>query len=99
LEIAVVGPVYRLPVPAKPPRRSATSRTTDGTAVAALSVLGLVSLVRVVGAGVRHEVFGGESTLALLCLLAIPWLAWPRRSAPRLPLDSDAQDEEPRLDE
>jgi hypothetical protein len=77
LEIAVVAPVYRLPASAKRGKLSVRRREIDGTAVAALLLLGLVSFVRVVGAVVRHEVFGAESTLALLCLLAIPWLAWP----------------------
>ena len=38
-----------------------------------------VSLVRVVGGVVRHEVFGAEATLALMAVFGIPWLVFGRR--------------------
>jgi hypothetical protein len=84
-------PVYRLPVPAKQQRRAMARRTVDGTALAALAVLWIVSLLRVIGAIGRHEVFGAESTLALLCLVAAPWLAWPRRVDDSMGQPSDAE--------
>jgi Flp pilus assembly protein TadB len=33
-----------------------------------------VSFLRVIGAAVRHEVFGTEATLALAAVLALPWI-------------------------
>jgi hypothetical protein len=51
----------------------------EAVLVATFAVFWLVSLVRVVGALVRHEVFAGESTLALIVLFAVPWLLVTRR--------------------
>ena len=47
-----------------------------------LALFWVVSLVRVVGTVVRHEVFGAEATLALMAVLVIPWLTL-RRSTQR----------------
>ncbi len=94
----MLPPVYRLPIPAKPERRAATRRTVDGTAVAALVVLGLVSAIRVMGAIVRHDVFGGECTLALLCLLTLPWIAWPAATTCASPPEAHAQDDHERFE-
>jgi Flp pilus assembly protein TadB len=54
-----------------------------GVVLAAFAVLWLVSLARVAGALVHHEVFGGESTLALLALAGLPWLLWRARGQGR----------------
>jgi hypothetical protein len=41
--------------------------------VVVLALLWMASVVRVVGAAERHEVFGLEATLAFLCLLLLPY--------------------------
>ena len=50
-----------------------------------LALFWVVSLVRVVGAIVRHEGFGAEATLALMAVLAIPWLTLGRYAERRVP--------------
>jgi hypothetical protein len=44
----------------------------------------LASVARVMAAFVHDEVFGVESSLALLCVLSLPWLSWRSRSSRRL---------------
>ncbi len=69
----------------KPPRPNGSGplgRKDHGVDRAVRAVLGLfwiVSLVRVAGAFVRHEVLGVEATLALIALVGIPWLLGGRR--------------------
>jgi hypothetical protein len=46
----------------------------DGDLAVPLLLLWTVSVVRVVGAFVRHQTFGGEVTVAMLLGAAIPWL-------------------------
>jgi hypothetical protein len=45
---------------------------------AVMGIFWLVSLVRVFGALLRHEAVGVEATLALVAVIAIPWLIWGR---------------------
>jgi hypothetical protein len=66
-----------------PPRRSGEP-DRDGAIEAlhpVVALVGLASFVRVAGAVVRHEVFGGEATLALMTLVAIAWAALATRRA------------------
>jgi hypothetical protein len=51
-----------------------TALQADLSLIVALGVFWLISVVRVTGAFVRHEVFGGESTLALMAVIGIPLL-------------------------
>jgi hypothetical protein len=44
-----------------------------------MAVFWLASVVRVVGALVRHEAFGAEETLALLAIFAVPFLLCSKR--------------------
>ena len=53
-------------------------RLEDGAVVTALALFWVVSLLRVVGGLIRHEVFGAEGTLALLAIVAVPRLVWAR---------------------
>jgi hypothetical protein len=46
----------------------------DGSVLAVFAIFWAVSLARVIAAVVRHEVFGGEETLALMAVVAVPWL-------------------------
>ncbi|MDP8998859.1 MAG: hypothetical protein M3O46_01970 [Myxococcota bacterium] len=39
-----------------------------------LALFWLLSVARVVGGVLRHETFGGEPTLALMAVIAVPWL-------------------------
>jgi hypothetical protein len=60
-------------------------RWRDGDVLVALLVLWIASVVRVVGASVRHEVFGTEATLAFMSFVLVPCIffrARPRRLAP-----------------
>ena len=54
----------------------------DGAVMTVLGLFWAVSVVRVAGDVMQHEVLGAEATLALLAVLAVPWLIWgrPRRS-------------------
>jgi hypothetical protein len=80
---AVGEPFARSPSapPPRPPREPQAgaspplpSRWRDVDVLVALSALWIVSVVRVVGAGAHHEVFGAEATLAFLSMFAIPWI-------------------------
>jgi hypothetical protein len=51
-----------------------TALQTDLSLIVALGLFWVISVVRVTGAFVRHEVFGGESTLALMAVIGIPLL-------------------------
>jgi hypothetical protein len=59
----------------------------EATLATALGVLWVTSLVRVLGAVHRHEVFGSEATLALLVVALVPKLIYdcfdPARSRPQ----------------
>jgi hypothetical protein len=46
----------------------------DGDLALPFFLLWALSVVRVVGAFVRHQTFGGEVTVAILLVAAIPWL-------------------------
>jgi hypothetical protein len=62
-------PVYR-PIAAR--RRWAWP--DDPALIVALGLFWAVSLVRVVAAVVRRETFDGEATLALMAVVALPWV-------------------------
>ncbi len=68
-----------------PPTRSGrfAPRWRDGDVLVALLVLWVASVVRVVGAGIRHEVFGTEATLALIAFVLVPCVLF--RARPRAP--------------
>jgi hypothetical protein len=51
-----------------------TGLLADLSLLVALGVFWVISVVRVAGAFVQHEVFGGESTLALMAVIGIPLL-------------------------
>lgn len=51
-----------------------TALLADLSLIVALGVFWVISVVRVVGAFVRHEVFAAESTLALMAVIGIPLL-------------------------
>ncbi len=55
-------------------QEKSTALLTDLSLIVALGVFWVISVVRVAGAFVRHEVFGGESTLALMAVIGIPLL-------------------------
>ncbi len=61
--------------------RARDTRTAwEGASVpAVVALFWLISLVRVVGALLRHEVFGAEATLALTAVLALPFVLFGRR--------------------
>jgi hypothetical protein len=64
------------------PRRARFSpRWRDGDVLIALLLLWVASAVRVVGAAVRHEIFGTEATLALMSLVFVPCILF--RARPR----------------
>lgn len=42
----------------------------------AAALFWIVSVIRVAGGIVRHETFAAEATLALIIVVAIPWLAF-----------------------
>lgn len=54
-------------------------RGADRDLLPAMALFWAISAVRVVGALLRHEVFGTEATLALMALVAIPCAALLRR--------------------
>ena len=49
-------------------------RRMDGDVVVAMLVLWSASVVRVVGAVARHEVFGTEASLAFMSAVIVPWV-------------------------
>lgn len=66
------------------PARQSREPDHDGAIEAlhpVVALVGLASFVRVAGAVLRHEVFGGEATLALMTLVAIAWAAFAVRRA------------------
>jgi hypothetical protein len=73
---------YRLASSSSYARRRA-SAPTDREVTLVFGLLWLVSLVRVIGAVVRHEVFAAEATLALLAVVGLPWVVFgsPGRAA------------------
>jgi hypothetical protein len=93
--MAVVHPSRdSLPLTAPPARGDVPTRSgrfspqwRDGDVLVALLVLWIASAVRVVGAGMRHEIFGTEATLAFLSFVLVPCIffrARPRRLSPGL---------------
>jgi hypothetical protein len=46
----------------------------DADLVPVFGIVWIASLVRVAGAVAFHETFGTEQTLALFCVLLLPWL-------------------------
>ena len=71
--------------PLSPPRSNPpvaperTKRWGERELLVGLALFWVVSLIRVVGGVVRHEVFGAEATLALMAVLGLPWLVLGRR--------------------
>jgi hypothetical protein len=72
---AVTASAESAPSALQASRAWSTRRWRDADVLLALSALWVVSVVRVAGAAVHHEVFGAEATLAFLSMFAIPWLA------------------------
>src|SRR5579863_2971400 len=70
---AAMNAPYRVAEGRKTQRRP-TALLADLSLVVALGVFWVISVIRVAGAFVRHEVFGGESTLALMAVIGIPLL-------------------------
>ncbi len=68
---------------ATPPLARFRPRWRDGDVLVALLALWLASVVRVVGAGIRHEVFGAEATLAFMSVVLVPCIFF--RARPRTP--------------
>ena len=66
----------------------------DGDLLAVVAVLWLASLIRVILAFVHREVFGTVATLALLCVLFLPWLCLQGRG--RRKTDSSSLADHPR---
>ena len=63
----------------------ATERGSDYDLLVVLGLFWALSLVRVSGAMLRHEVFGTEATLALMAIVAIPWLVRGHRTQAHAP--------------
>ena len=64
---------YRLRAQTDASRGAARCRANLDVLAAAV-LLWTVSFARVVGAVLRHEIFGSDATLALMAIVAIPWL-------------------------
>ncbi len=60
-----------------------TALLADLSLIVALGVFWVISVVRVAGAFVRHEVFAAESTLALMAVIGIPLLLLGGRAQAR----------------
>jgi hypothetical protein len=58
--------------------RDQPDRSVDVDLLVVAALFWSVSLVRVVGALLRHETFGAEATLALMAVIFTPWVV--RRS-------------------
>ncbi len=54
----------------------------DLSVLAVFGVFWVISVLRAVGAFARHEVFGTESTLALMAAIGVPLLLINRRARP-----------------
>jgi hypothetical protein len=59
-------------VAATSPRGARFKSRRNGDVLVALLFLWVASAVRVVGAAMRHEIFGTEATLALMSLVLVP---------------------------
>jgi hypothetical protein len=81
---AVTSSAESAPATPQASRARSTRRWRDADLLLALSVLWIVSVVRVVGAATHREVFGAEATLAFLSMFAIPWIV-VRARLPRPP--------------
>lgn len=64
------------------PPREEPSPGNDAEILPAMLLLWAAAAGRVAWALAQHERFGAEGSLALLVVLALPWLVWPRRPAP-----------------
>ena len=65
------GSTFRWPV-RRAIDRDGRSKLADRDLLPVLALFWLVSVVRVVGALVRHETFGAEATLALVAAVVVP---------------------------
>jgi len=72
-----VIPLRRGPLAVVPSRSSPPPLELDILPIAAL--LFAASLARVACTLRQHRYFDAEASLALLCVVALPWLAWPSR--------------------
>jgi hypothetical protein len=80
--IAMQALPYRTATPPELPGDEERS-TAEPDVLFAAGIFWLVSLVRVVGAFLRHETFGAEATLGLMAIIFIPLLLVRReRSTP-----------------
>jgi Flp pilus assembly protein TadB len=83
MRAASFGAPYRAACQAEP--AAVPADDSEGPVRAALLIFWTVSLVRVVGAVLGHEVFGAEATLAAIVAVGVPLVAWrvcrARRSA------------------
>ena len=68
-----------------------TALRADLSLLVALGVFWVISVVRVAGAFVRHEVFGGESTLALMAVIGMPLLLLSGRAEAARADDRDSR--------
>jgi hypothetical protein len=50
----------------------------DSGMLLAFALFWVLSVVRVVGGLLRHEIFGSEATLALMAVVGVPWLLFKR---------------------
>jgi hypothetical protein len=68
--------------PGRVPRRRSPRAAVFGdlSLLVAFGVFWAVSVARVAGALARHEIFGGESTLALMAVIGLPILLFGRRA-------------------
>ena len=69
-------------LPYRAPReglRNPEKDATEGPVRVALAIFWLISLGRVVGAIIGHEVFGAEATLALMATVGVPVAWWTSR--------------------
>jgi hypothetical protein len=81
-EALMNGSPYREASPTPRSRSRREPLFEDASLLAALGVFWAVSLARVTGALARHEIFGGESTLALMVAIGVPLLLLRRRAQP-----------------
>ena len=74
-----VIPLRRGPLAVVPPRSSPEPPPLELDILPIAALLFAASLARVACTLRQHRYFDAEASLALLCVVALPWLAWPSR--------------------
>jgi hypothetical protein len=57
-----------------PRKKASEQRLLDADLLPVFAIVWIASVVRVAGAVTLHETFGVEATVALFCVLLLPWL-------------------------